>query len=293
MKKEVFIGGIAILIVIIVAVYSILYYNILGTSNKKDEIVVGLYIGSGTWKDGIYALKLFFSNYNIGHKELDSNDIRNNNLSGIDILIIPGGWSWDYHKVLGATGETSIKNFVDNGGTIIGICAGAYYLSKRIIWEGRLYTYSLKLINVTAMGPKEGYPWPTSGIVNITLATELACSLDRKVVKALYYGGPEFIEVGSDVAILAYYADDLKPAIVMGKYGKGTVVLIGVHLEMREDAWPLLLALMKISYKNTSLYAINTLMTTNIIYQKDLLFLSENLKLVNLMINSLTNFMFP
>ena len=137
------------------------------------------------------------------------------------------------------------------------------------------------------MGPKEGYPWPTSGIVNITLTTELASSLDRKMVKALYYGGPEFMEVGSDVIILAYYADDLKPAIVMGKYGKGTVVLIGVHLEMREDTWPLLLALMKISCKNMSLYAINTLRTANIIYQKDLLFLSRNLKLVNLMINSL------
>lgn len=242
MGKKILIG-IALLIII---THIILYYNVLDTPNKKDEILVGLYTGPGTWGDGIWALKLFFNNYNIKYKELDPKNIENN-LSGIDILIIPGGWSWDYAKALGTRGGVAIKDFVANGGTIIGICAGAYYLSKSIIWEGRRYIYSLKLINVTAIGPKEGYPWPTSSIVNITLRKELASILNSKLVKTLYYGGPEFIDVESDIIILAYYTDDLRPAIVMGKYGKGTVILIGVHLEMREDTWPLLLILMRLS----------------------------------------------
>lgn len=174
-------------------------------------------------------------------------------MSEINILIILGGWAWDYHKALSTQGRTIIRNFVANGGSIIGICAGAFYLSKSIIWEGKRYMYSLNLINATAIGPKEDYPWPTSGIVNIILKEELVNCLGRNIIGTLYYGGSEFIEIGNNVDVLAYYTDDMKPAIIMSKYGKGIVILIGVHLEMREDTWPLLLTLIKIAKRELEL----------------------------------------
>ncbi len=225
----------------------------------REEITVGLYVGPGTWRDGIEALELLLNNLGIKFQEVRAFDIINGNLYNIKTLIIPGGWAWDYHVTLGSQGENVIKEYVAKGGSIIGICAGAFYLAKIIIWKGKEYTYPLGLLNVIAIGPKKNYPWPSYGLVNIVLEKKFTKYLNsnKSIFSAFYYGGPEFMCLGKEVVVLARYLDNKEPAIVLGTYGKGLVILVGVHLEIREETWPIIDLLIKIANRELSFSFLN------------------------------------
>ena len=195
----------------------------LGTRTKP---VIGLYVGPGVWRDGIEALKIFFENNGIDYRELTPSDIIKDDLEDIKVLVIPGGWAWDYHLSLKSCGEDVIRHYVSRGGSVIGICASAYYLSRTLVWEGKIYTYSLGLLDVVAIGHRDDFPWPTYGYVNITLSEKFPL-INIRCVKAFYYGGPTFTSIGRDIKILARYSDTNEAAIVMDKYGEGIVILVG------------------------------------------------------------------
>jgi len=50
-------------------------------------------------------------------------------------LILPGGADIPYGAALNGLGNQMIRNYVENGGIYIGICAGAYYGARRIEFE--------------------------------------------------------------------------------------------------------------------------------------------------------------
>lgn len=50
-------------------------------------------------------------------------------------LIIPGGEDIPYGHKLNGTGNRIIRDYVENGGIFLGICAGAYYAARRIIFN--------------------------------------------------------------------------------------------------------------------------------------------------------------
>jgi biotin--protein ligase len=50
-------------------------------------------------------------------------------------LIIPGGEDTAYAEKLNRAGNRIIREYVENGGIFLGICAGAYYASRRIVFD--------------------------------------------------------------------------------------------------------------------------------------------------------------
>lgn len=46
-------------------------------------------------------------------------------LSGVRLLVVPGGWSARKKKALGLPGAAAIARFIDSGGTYLGFCGGA------------------------------------------------------------------------------------------------------------------------------------------------------------------------
>lgn len=108
------------------------YYSITYTPKKlnrptprPDAVTVGVYeIYNGI----IQKFEKFFKDVDdIRLVKLSANDILNEQLSGIDVLINPGGNPSDYSRGLGEKGHNIIRNFVKNGGNFIGICAGSFF----------------------------------------------------------------------------------------------------------------------------------------------------------------------
>ncbi|RLI45810.1 hypothetical protein DRO69_04470 [Candidatus Bathyarchaeota archaeon] len=213
----------------------------------QSKFRVGIYTGPGTWEPGIEALEAFFEEHGIKYYELEVEEILNETLEEYSLIIVPGGWAWDYYIALTAEGAENLKEYVREGGGYIGICAGAYYACELIIWNNHTYmipsAYPIGLINCTARGPRSEYPWPACGDleVKINLSNPFLKNLPETFV-TYYCGGPEFLNLSKGIEVLAWYTDET-PAIISAKYGKGLVVLMGVHLEVKKQTWPLLLAI--------------------------------------------------
>ena len=50
-------------------------------------------------------------------------------------IILPGGEDLPYGEQLNGKGNAIIRDYVENGGLFLGLCAGAYYASRRILFN--------------------------------------------------------------------------------------------------------------------------------------------------------------
>lgn len=156
-----------------------------------------------------------------------------------DILIMPGGADLFYCDKLNGAGNRNIQRYVENGGTYLGLCAGAYYGSAALKWLDNTKSEisgkrELSFTNLCAEGPisafLDGAPethWEQGRVVNVKLQNEMLCPV-------YYCAGPLFTGEDNDVEILARYADlPGNPASIITKnLGRGRVILSGVHFEV-------------------------------------------------------------
>lgn len=152
------------------------------------------------------------------------------------LFIMPGGADLPYVKKLSGKGNQNIKNYVKNGGAYLGICAGSYYGAGYVEFDkgGKLEVIGkreLAFFPGKAVGPalaKYSYI-DNSG----ARAAKIKLKLENIKEATVYYNGGGYFN-GADnyknVAVLGYYQNHL-PAIVYIPFGKGRVVLSGVHFE--------------------------------------------------------------
>lgn len=174
--------------------------------------------------------------YPINAKEI----IRNQWVKNAALLIMPGGADLPYVEKLNGQGNANIKNYVANGGSYLGICAGSYY--------GSAYVEFDKSGELEVLGERELAFFPGSAIGPILAkydyrnnsgarAANIRFELEQiKETKIYYNGGGYFKDAAnySNVAIIGYYQNHL-PAIVHISHGKGNVILSGVHFEYSPD----------------------------------------------------------
>lgn len=183
------------------------------------------------------------------------------------LLIIPGGRARPYYTALGAQweneqafpgemrrlkdigiGNQRIKNFVNNGGNYLGICAGAYYGAERTVFElGGVWEVldegALKLFSGTAEGPAYGLGRFKYNSEQGAEVAELSSSqlLYANELDVYFNGGCFFTLEGQEKIpyeqVLACYnnikkEDGSSPAaIVENTVGKGLAILSGTHFE--------------------------------------------------------------
>jgi biotin--protein ligase len=162
-------------------------------------------------------------------KIVTANDICNEDWEKTaQMLIFPGGYFSQYHLELGGIGCQKIRNFVENGGTFLGICAGGYLGAKKIEFLMQTDSYELAFFPGTAKGP-------------LLQLCDYDCDCAAKVKVAndsffCYYGnGCAFVDAEKfeNVEILGTYGDEENlPAIILCKVGSGIAVLSGVHFEV-------------------------------------------------------------
>ncbi len=156
----------------------------------------------------------------------------------MDLLVIPGGRDVPYHNHLQGEPNRRMRQFVENGGSFLGICAGGYYGSGRVVFEegGELEVVAhreLAFFPGRAIGPAYGKNLFSYG--NQSGAREAPIRWQEGVC-GLYFNGGCFFEapeVYEAVEVLATY-DDLEgspAAIVSCQVGQGRAILSGVHFE--------------------------------------------------------------
>jgi biotin--protein ligase len=154
------------------------------------------------------------------------------------LLIIPGGRDLFYHAKLDGAGTERIRRFVAEGGSYLGICAGAYFGCGAIEFEkgGPLEVCgerSLKFFPGSAIGPAYG---PNKYSYLDARGVEAAKISVQAGECAVYFNGgclfsPEAQHPG--VNVVSRYLDlpGKPPAILAIEWGKGLAVLSGVHFE--------------------------------------------------------------
>lgn len=188
--------------------------------------MIAIYDGPGTiWKGKISGEPILKSQILAG------------DLQKFSTLIMPGGRDRPYHAELKGRGNSLIREFVEAGGTYLGICAGAYYGSDWVEFEKGyplevFEKRELGFFKGSAIGPAYGKGIFEYGSEKGALSARLIAR--EKTFHSYYNGGPYFSGDFTNVKILARYMDlpDQPPAIIECTVGKGKAILSGVHIEM-------------------------------------------------------------
>ncbi len=161
------------------------------------------------------------------------------------LLVIPGGRDEPYVEDL-ASSVREIRKYVENGGSYLGLCAGAYFCSSRVEWEVGTR------MGVSGNRPLRFFPGICEGCVfkgfeydseagarAIQLKVTEELDSDEKTLRYIYFnGGGHF--VGADkmlsqgiVPLLRYTAEDAMNlvAAVWCSVERGVALLCSVHIE--------------------------------------------------------------
>ncbi|MES2121181.1 MAG: BPL-N domain-containing protein [Chlamydiota bacterium] len=155
------------------------------------------------------------------------------------LLIVPGGRDIFYQELLQGKGTDKMRAFVEAGGSYLGICAGAYFGCSRIEFEkGQPLEVcadrSLHFYPGQATGPAYGF---NKYHYEHSRGAEAArISWNEGECRVYFNGGCTFEPfplTSPDAKVLSSYLDlpGAPPAIIETSFGKGRVILSGVHFE--------------------------------------------------------------
>jgi len=154
----------------------------------------------------------------------------------VGIQVMPGGRDRPYQASLGEEGARRIRQFVEQGGSYLGLCAGAYFASARVLFQPGTdmevdEQRPLAFFPGTAWGAVTGPEFKYSseaGTAGVNLGSDLI---------VYYNGGCSFKgeeEVFGDCKVEASYeeVEGRPPAVLSRTLAEGRVILSGVHWEI-------------------------------------------------------------
>lgn len=154
------------------------------------------------------------------------------------LLIFPGGRDIPYDRALKGSANQHIRQFVLQGGSYLGICAGGYYGCAKVEFEKGnplevIEDRELQFFPGIAQGPAYG---PGEFCYQSEKGARIALlDLPSGKSAAYYNGGCVFLDAKtySHVQVLACYRDiiDQPAAIIQCYVGRGRAILCGVHPE--------------------------------------------------------------
>ncbi len=210
---------------------------------RGEAPLVALYVGNGTWDVGKEHLKMFFREHGVSYREVTAAGILSRELLAADysILVMPGGESWEYLNELGDEGAKRIREFVDQGGGYVGICAGAFYATSQRLGGVATGPYGIGLLDGTAYDgtAMETKPF-IEGMMDFDFLPSAITTGFASIFRIALLGGPSFRYTAEEAArkhisVLAQFQVIHEPAMILFDYGQGHVFLTGPHLEVEEE----------------------------------------------------------
>lgn len=212
-----------------------------GTGEARAATVVGIYNGEGTWARGKAALRNFLTYAGYEWVMLSPQDINGaaDLADTIDVLWMPGGYAGPYNVQIRATGMRNIRDFVSQGGHLVGTCAGQYFIADRVTWEGVDYDYPLNVFSGSIRGSlHEIIPWDLYVTTEVVLdpTHPINAGFPESLVMTYYGGGDIWPDEGQELQTVASYAVTRTDTIATFDYGSGHVLFMGPHPEIGLNA---------------------------------------------------------
>lgn len=197
-----------------------------------------IYSDDGAGEFSLHSARNYFSSENVTLITAEQ-IIKDGIPKTVDLFVMPGGADRPYTKKLNGAGNETIRRYVEQGGTYLGICAGGYYGcadiefqkdSAHAICEAR----ELAFCQGTAIGclpDIAGKPYDQT----LESAAVTTIHMQGNTLPALYWGGCYFaLSDTQDIEIIATYSalPNKPPAIIACRVGKGRAILSGVHFEI-------------------------------------------------------------
>jgi len=162
--------------------------------------------------------------------------------STIKLLVMPGGADLYYTEKLKGDGDTAIRNYIENGGSYLGICAGSYYACTDIEWAKETThkicePRALAFFPGKAVGPVTEFIEDNDPEKSWHAAPEVFYDDGHYQMEAHvhYAGGPVFVPAENEgFTVLAKYVNG-ENAIVECSVGAGKAILCSPHLEKTYD----------------------------------------------------------
>jgi len=187
--------------------------------NKKSAVL--LFNGTGTSPNDVAAIEVILDHNHVDYSTVNSaglNAMKASDFAKHRLLIVPGGNFIDMGKSLDTATTTNIRQAVQHGLNYFGVCAGAFLAGHSD------YYHSFNLTSGVTFG---FYSAANKGVSKTAVAID---SPDGSTLDQYWENGPQLSGWGD---IVAKYPDHT-PAVVEGKYGKGFVILSGIHAEAPE-----------------------------------------------------------
>lgn len=220
-----------------------------------DRVKVGFYCDKGSRGDNIVRwARLLGESPDVALTLLDGQDLRDGRLAGMDLLVMPGGSSFDQYKSMGAAGAEAIRDYVRGGGRYLGTCAGMSILLNE---TNRVALLPLRRIDrhFTRGGGDLGVEFSEAGAKLL--------GLGRRIWAVRYHNGPIVMPAapveGTACETLATCRngiheqgvspkrDDMvgTPAIVRATCGKGEIIVCNCHPEAYPETRALVVAMIR------------------------------------------------
>lgn len=101
-----------------------------GALSAQDKIKVALFQGHGGAETCVWETKAALDmDGSIAADLVTAAGMTSENLKQYDVVVIPGGGGSRQYLNMGGQGRDALRSFVQNGGGVLGICAGAYLLT--------------------------------------------------------------------------------------------------------------------------------------------------------------------
>lgn len=198
----------------------------------------------GTSAESIKHTLSFFSSVFPNTSTITPSELKNGKLQKGDLFILPGGRDRPYHLELQGNGNKILNDFVNKGGFILGICAGAYYFGSEVrfnpknplfsVNEKRFLSFYPGAVIGPLFGDKNYDPFTSSGVH----AASILFKGESTSQKVFYNGGGYFealTPLPPHIEVVAFYEENKEAAIVRIQQEKGLVILSSVHFEYNPE----------------------------------------------------------
>ena len=215
------------------------------TEVAGERLRVGFFVGAGSNGPNVINLgRLLAHSPQVELTLLDGKDVRAGQLEGKNLLVIPGGSSATQYKEMQEAGAEAIRNFVSNGGSYFGVCAGFHCALNR--------DERIRLLPYTWYFGGNGMRATLNVELNEKAAERLQVPAGKYQVR--YSRGPvsrrceqpgtgwaEELAVYKDTMAWPKITFDGAPAMLYGEYGKGKVIATSFHPEYFVTTHPIAL----------------------------------------------------
>ena len=220
-------------------------------SADTSELCIAVYDAGGVGKRGPRNLDRVFLKTKSIMRRVGVADIRDGVLDQFDMVIFPGGSGSKQAAALEEEGQEVVKQFVEDGGGYMGICAGAFLAASNYSWSLGISNHKTfcETIDVPGIGRKSMWFRGGSAPVTMELTDEGRSILGdfEGVFEVRYQNGPIMSPMGrqglGNFRSLAHFRSEVSkykpqegtmintPAVIVGEYGDGRVLCISPHPE--------------------------------------------------------------